>query len=235
MSKPETADAVPVGETDAITTLQARIDAMERAGRIKARDDVEAPALVETAKEAEARRRALHRNLNARWAERLPVMYRDAGMGDLDGQSRDLLTWLMKTASLTLVIAGQVGTGKTHAAYAIGNTAVSRGVWVEAWTTTDLLECLRPGGDPGLAYRVRHCDLLILDDLGAGKATDWAVETLTAIIDHRLREQRRQIVTTNHPYEVLVEAWGGRLMDRLRYAWTVVTMTGESRRKAAPW
>lgn len=228
-------DAVAVGDVDAVTALQARIREMEAAGRINLRDTPGDQARTETGMEARARQRALQANLNTRWAERLPVMFADASMDDLEGQDRNLLTWRSREASLTLVIAGPVGTGKTHAAYAIGNAAVAHGTWAEAWTTTDLLEALRPGGDPHLAYRVRHCDLLVLDDLGAGKATDWAVETLTAIMDHRLREQRRQVITTNHPYDVLVEAWGRRLLDRIQYRWTAVTMTGESRRKVAPW
>lgn len=230
-------DPTPIGEADAIATLQARIAAMEKAGRIKARDTVDDPPLVETGAEAEARRRAAQAHLNARWAERLPVMYADATLADLEGQDRHLVTWLSNTASLTLVLAGSVGTGKTHAAYAVGNTAVAQGVWAEAWTCADLLEALRPGGDPTnrVAYRVRHCDLLVLDDLGAAKATEWAAETLTAILDHRLREKRRQVVTTNHPYEVLEANWGARLMDRFRYRWTVVTMTGESRRRTPAW
>lgn len=225
------AEAVPVGETDTVAALQARIRDMERAGRINLKDAPEVP-LTETGEEAQARHRAAQANLNARWGATVPAMYAEASMADLEGMDRRLLTWLTNDSSRTLILAGPVGTGKTHAAYAIGNAAVHRGIWTESWSTTDLLEAMRPGGDPHAAYRARHSDLLLLDDLGASKATDWAIDAMTSLVDHRTRENRRQIVTTNAPYDALVEVWGHRLMDRLAYRMTAVTITGDSRRHA---
>lgn len=183
----------------------------------------------ETDVEAEHRRLVAHEHRQARWDARRPIMYADARVSDIPDATA--AGWLDQYESRTLVLAGPVGVGKTHAAYAIGNQAVTNGQWCEAWTVTDLLAALRPdgGGAPG----VRECDLLVLDDLMAQKPTDWAVETMTALVDARIREGRRQIVTTNAPYTVLEEAWGGRLMDRLAYRWTIVTLEGQSRRRAA--
>jgi phosphoglycolate phosphatase-like HAD superfamily hydrolase len=59
------------------------------------------------------------------------------------------------------------------------------------------------------------------------------VEQVVALLDARLRDGLRQVVTTNAPYDALVEAWDDRAMDRLRFRWVVIQMTGESRRKAA--
>lgn len=195
--------------------------------------DPEAFARTETPSERAARETQRLAHVRARWAERLPVMYADATMDDVADLDRDVVTWLAKEASPTLVLAGPVGTGKTHAAYAIANTAVGRGFATEAWSVTDLLAALRPPGDADTAKAIRSASLLVLDDLGAAKASDWAVETITALVDDRLRNGLRQIVTTNHPYEVLEAAWGARLLDRLQYRWTVVVLAGESRRKAA--
>lgn len=182
----------------------------------------------ETPEEAQARLQARQAVYQQRWLARRPLMYADASPADLDhGPARD---WL-NSASLTLVLAGQVGTGKTHTAYAIGNSGAAQGAWVEAWTVTDLLAALRPDGDARVAVDVRRCDLLILDDLGASKPTEWAVDQVTSLLDARLREGRRQIVTTNAPGAALEEAWGGRLMDRLAYRQTVQVFTGESRRR----
>lgn len=192
---------------------------------------------VEDGLEAAARKAARVNQYQNRWQARLPAMYAGANLSDLDagadtpGEARKVLTWLVNEGSLTLVLAGPVGVGKTHAAYAIGNTAVARGIWTEAWTVTDLLEALRPGGDPAVARDVARCDLLVLDDLGVSKVTDWAVDQVTSLMDTRIREGRRQIITTNAPYEVITEEWGHRLADRLAYRWTVVSLTGPSRRK----
>lgn len=236
MTKPPPTEPARVGDTDTLAAITARLEA-------RGLDVVPASALPskparEDGHEAAARRAVRLKHYADRWAARVPAMYADASMDDLAGataetaeSARKITTWLAAEASTTLILAGSVGTGKTHAAYAIGNTAVKRGTWVEGWAVSDFLEAMRPGGDPSASTSARRCPLLILDDLGAGKATDFAVETLTALVDARLREGLRQIITTNHPYESLEAAWGGRLMDRLAYRWTVVTLTGPSRRK----
>jgi DNA replication protein DnaC len=219
-----------------LAAILARIpaEAREAAERLGPLQDVHG----ETAEDRAERRRVQAENRAARWMRRLPVMYATAALEDLlaDGEQAEAgqvcRDWLGST-STTLVLAGPVGTGKTHAAYAVGHAAVRRGLWVEAWTLSDLLEALRPEGDKSALEAVRSCDLLLLDDLGATKVSEWAVETMTSLLDHRLREQRRQVVTTNAPYQVLEDAWGGRFADRLRFRWTVVTLLGESRRKAA--
>lgn len=197
--------------------------------------DAPEPELTETPAEKAARQQARADTLAARWQELVPVMYQAATLADLDDtQHAPAIQGWLSSGSLNLVLAGAVGTGKTHAAYAVGNRALERRMWVEAWTVSDLMDALRPGSSVKDAdHRVRHCQLLIVDDLTA-KATDWEAERLTAILDARVRDQRLTVVTTNITAEQITEAWGGRFMDRLRYRLTALTFTGESRRKA-PW
>lgn len=186
----------------------------------------------ETPEQARERIAIQHANRVKAYRESVPVMYREATLADLDEQTQGLVRdWIERQGS-TLMLAGPVGTGKTHAAYAVLNDAAETAT-VAATTLADLLASLRPDGDPKAAQRARTADLLLLDDFGAAKASEWAVEQVVALLDARLREGRRQVVTTNAPYDALVEAWDDRAMDRLRYRWTVIQMTGESRRKAA--
>lgn len=181
---------------------------------------------VETPQEAQERAEARRQVYAARWAAQVPPMYADADMGDL---AQDF-TW--QNGSLNLVLAGPVGTGKTHHAYAIGNAMVRNGTWCQAVTVVDLLAALRPDGDLSLVRAVRACQVLILDDLSASKASEWAQEQMTDLLDRRIREGLRTIATTNSTETDLEAAWGGRFMDRLRYRRTVVVLRGESRRKA---
>lgn len=183
----------------------------------------------ETEAEAQERRQQRLAVYQARWAAQVPPMFRDASWEDLDDSQR--FAW--PPDSLNLVLAGPVGTGKTYAAYAIGNRAAQAGSWVCATTVVDLLAAMRPDGDPSLVKAAQSCHVLILDDLGAGKASEFAVEQMTALLDLRVRETRRTVVTTNVPEGDLEAAWGGRFMDRLRYRRTVHVFSGESRRKAA--
>lgn len=218
----------------AMAKTPPRIDTTTWRDRIpEGTEPVEVPdSHTETPEQARERIALQHANRVKAYRESVPVMYREASLADLDEQTQGLVQdWLTRQGS-TLMLAGPVGTGKTHAAYAVLNDAAETAT-VAATTLADLLAALRPDGDARAAQRARTADLLLLDDFGAAKASEWAVEQVVALLDARLREGRRQVVTTNAPYDALVEAWDDRAMDRLRYRWTVIQMTGESRRKAA--
>lgn len=182
----------------------------------------------ETPQEKADRLEARRQVYAARWAQQVPPMYRDALLADLDAAQ----AFVWPADSLNLVLAGPVGTGKTHAAYALGNALVADGAWVQASTVADLLAAMRPDGDLRLVRACQEAGVLVLDDLGATKASEWSVEQLTALLDLRVREGRRTVVTTNVPEPDLEAVWGGRFMDRLRYRRTVAVLRGESRRKA---
>lgn len=226
MSEQETSpDLEPVRISDAIpASIRERLEALG----VQPGSSIPTPTR-ETEDERQERLAARQAVYQARWEAQVPPMYADASWADLDDAQR--FDW--PEGSLNLVLAGQVGTGKTHVAYALGNAFSRRGTWVQAVTVVDLLAALRPEGDPALARAVRECQVLILDDLGAGKASEFAVEQMTALVDLRIREGRRTIVTTNVPEPELEAAWGGRFMDRLRYRRTVHVFRGESRRVAA--
>lgn len=163
-----------------------------------------------------------------------PARYADARLEQLDAaQDPDgrIRNWLDGT-SPTLLLVGAVGTGKTHAAYALANEAFERGLLTVAASVPDMLAALRPGGDDGtLAARARTADLLVLDDLAAERSTEWTAEQLSALMDARVREERRQVVTTNATYAELETRLGPRTLSRLTGGATVVMFTGQDRRR----
>jgi DNA replication protein DnaC len=57
--------------------------------------------------------------------------------------------------------------------------------------------------------------LLVLDDLGAERNTDWATERLFALLNERHDYRRRTIVTSNPPPSELANHIGGRTMWRI--------------------
>lgn len=152
-----------------------------------------------------------------------------------------------------LYLAGQVGTGKTHTAWnAVGMWCLATGIvpftprtqGVEGWSTagptviftrmTDLLDDLRPGDHA--RQRVRDCqtaNLLVLDDIGAEKASEWTQERLYSIIDHRYANCLPLIVTSNIPPKELTEQTGERAASRLAEMCQIVAMTGTDRRRPA--
>lgn len=188
----------------------------------------------ETPEEAAARHQARLAHFATRWKSLVPVMYQEADVANLDEaqEAVRVRSWL-RSGSCHLILAGPVGTGKTYAAYAVGNQALQGGLWVEAWNVGDLMDAMRPASEDRYAEdRARRCQVLILDDLPA-KASDWEAERLTMLLDARVREQRQTVLTTNITSAQVTEVWGSRLMDRLNYRLTAVTLRGESRRAGA--
>ena len=60
-----------------------------------------------------------------------------------------------------------------------------------------------------------QCDLLILDDIGAEKVTDWVQDTLFRMVDGRYRREKPIFYTSNLKPKELVDKLGQRIYDRI--------------------
>lgn len=223
----------PTSAADAVADLLAKVPSLKRATELDDGRELD-QSRSETSEDRTARDAARLEHYQARWVHQVPPMYQEADVESLDDDTQHgtKVRYWLQSGGLHLVLAGPVGTGKTYAAYAVGNQAMRSGMWVEAWNVGDLMDALRPGSsDRHAEQRARDCQLLLLDDLVA-KATDWEAERLTLLLDARTRAMRQTVVTTNITGEQVTDTWGGRFMDRLRYRMTSLTFTGESRRSA---
>ncbi|OHV42213.1 hypothetical protein BBK14_11370 [Parafrankia soli] len=166
-----------------------------------------------------------------RYRRQRPTAFADARMDDVDPTHRRImLDWLTGPAR-TLIIAGRVGVGKSHAAYALTNHAAEHGADIAAWTVPDLLVDIAPEGDPSALRTARTAGLLLLDDLGVEKPSEWRVEQITGLADARIRSGLRQIITTNVPYADLAARYGERVMSRLTGGAVAVKLDGPDRRR----
>jgi len=106
-----------------------------------------------------------------------------------------------------LFLEGQPGVGKTHLAVAVLKQAVqqtgARGLFYD---TRDLLRLIRSTYDPStrtteldILRPVMTAELLVLDDLGAEKTSEWVDETMNLIVNTRYNERRLTIFTSNYP------------------------------------
>lgn len=119
-----------------------------------------------------------------------------------------------------LVLVGANGAGKTHLAAAIANARIAAGQPALFVVVADLLDYFRQAFDPrngGDTYSdrfemTRDHPLLILDDLGAEKQTDWAEEKLFQIVNHRYNARLPLVITSN----VIVSVWPARLRARVQ-------------------
>ncbi len=128
-----------------------------------------------------------------------------------------------------LLLRGRHGVGKTHLAVAILKAIVERkGARGYFYETRELLKMVRDTfatageSEMDVLAPVLDADILVLDDLGAEKTSEWVQETLGLVVNTRYSERRPTIFTTNlddtadstSPNSMVVQL-GGRTRSRL--------------------
>ncbi len=136
-----------------------------------------------------------------------------------------------------LILWGNVGTGKSYFAGCIANALMEREVSVCMTNFALILNDLAASYKDRNEYIARLCSfpLLILDDFGMERGTEYGLEQVYNVIDSRYRSGKPLIVTTNLTLEELQnpeDTPHARIYDRLMEMCTPVRFTGENFRKA---
>lgn len=139
------------------------------------------------------------------------------------------------TGGPSLLVAGPVGTGKTYQAYGAVRALAAASVrahWVFI-TAADLYGTLRPraGVDSETEFRrIASARLLVLDDLGSAKGSEWTEEVNYRLVNDRYERQAATIFTTNIPPRELADRLGQRITSRLHEMATTVPLVGRDLR-----
>ena len=144
-----------------------------------------------------------------------------------------------------LVLMGTVGVGKTHLAVSVLKGLTERGFNCLFYEFGTLLKEIQDSYNPntkaselGVLAPVLNAEILVLDELGASKPTDWVRDTMAHIINSRYNDRKLTIFTTNYlderkreKEETLEDRIGVRLRSRLYEMCKTVEMSGQDFRR----
>jgi DNA replication protein DnaC len=154
-----------------------------------------------------------------------------------------------------LLLTGSVGVGKTHLAVGIVQALIfEKGVRAFFCDYRELLKRIQESYNPLVAFTelqvlapVFEAEVLILDELGAQKPTDWVWDTVALILNTRYNDKRTTLITTNYPNapaalareagkanreETLGDRIGERMRSRLAEMCVEVEMRGSDLRQS---
>lgn len=134
-----------------------------------------------------------------------------------------------------LLFCGSTGTGKTYLCHAILNAVADKGYSIMA-VTVGQFERKVWSGDKGEIFRaVERVDLLLLDDLGAERLSNYVQQLVFDLLDTRVGARKPLLITTNLTKEQLTKPDSmehRRILSRVLGAVSIVELTGKDRRAA---
>lgn len=178
----------------------------------------------------------------------VPRRYRSARFTVDNAPAEPLAHWMDEYTAeengSNLVILGQTGTGKSWSVWAalrdlalrgaigVANPRTSTG-WSDCAVVVShgvMLDGLRPDGRFSVDD-LADTRLLVIEDIGSVKTTEWAAERVAMIIDYRWEQVLPTWVTSNLTAKDLTETLGERTFGRISSKGAcVVVMSGEDRR-----
>jgi DNA replication protein DnaC len=142
----------------------------------------------------------------------------------------------LKAENIGYLLWGSVGTGKSYFAGCIANALMEQEISVRMTNFAAVLNDLAATYDRKNEYieKLCRCALLILDDFGMERGTEYALEQVYNVIDSRYRSGKPLIVTTNLSLDELQhpeDTAHARIYDRLLEMCCPIKFTGKNFRK----
>lgn len=153
---------------------------------------------------------------------------------DVSDRMKEVFTKQIKSGNGVYLYGGP-GVGKTHVVCAIAKNILENGIDVWFLNTSEFLEKLRQefNSDDFQDLFKEVMDfkgVLILDDIGAEKASEWTRERLYLVINKKYEEMQPVIFTSNCDLEILSARLGDRITSRIIGMTEVLEKRGEDKR-----
>ena len=214
---------IPIGGSVRLVGCQCACAAREYKAEKKARADREKRLRIETLRADGIRDKSLTacRFDMATMSEEIVKCKRYAdAWDDMRRENNGLLLW------------GNTGNGKTFAAACIANELIDRGIPA---MITSFPRILNAGYDKQeIIEQVHYYPLMVIDDLGAERSSEYAMETVYTVIDERYKAKKPLIVTTNLTLDELCrpkDMTYQRIYDRILEMCTPLVFKGDSMRR----
>ena len=183
------------------------------------------------------------------YKKQLPLSHREASFDTMDFKNldsikgiREMIAYFRRTSlkkvKRGVYLQGDVGRGKTHLACAIFNNYVGQGR-LRFIVVDDLIRKIKASFSEGVEFNiasVMEADLLVLDDLGAEKTTDFVEGELYNIINFRYTNKLPTIITSNIPWNDLQNKYemnGRRIASRISEMCGSFNLNGQDYRRRA--
>ena len=158
----------------------------------------------------------------------------------LNGFKKNVVNHVGKGRNV-FITSHMTGNGKTTWACKIAHEYIKKSLFnddidnlVYYVNVPELLEDLRRGYDDGeydsILHKLKSSKLVIFDDVGAEKSSEWVRERLYTIINYRVLNGLSSIYTSNLSMDELVLNVGQRVVSRLKEDTLIVELVGKDRR-----
>lgn len=163
----------------------------------------------------------------------LPRRFEDSDFSKLPAELRRCVEGVRESRR-GIYLFGEVGSGKTYAAYAMRTKFEEMGITVMFRSAPQMFDDIKDDFNHRDSYNMdrilKNRGVLIIDDLGAEKATEWVSEVLYRIVNKRYEQVLPTVFTSNLAIGELSERVGDRIASRIAEMCDIIKLEGADRR-----